>query len=245
MGSDGQRQSPAKWIPRGLRNGYYVLDPNGDANFAGSALRALLTEWSGSVRCRDNATAWTGSIGKPGPSSTEMASMLGSRDVFVYMGHGQAARAVLKMDSLQLGTVVPKPKSTVAVARPTLKPLESVTLLMGCSSAKAVHVAGVAEAAASRLNNPSLGCSGMITGRGEQFEAFAMPWHLLIGGCPAVIGALWDILGADLDTLACALLKGWASDGCGDMLRSLVNARSKCMMRNLTGAAVVCYGVPV
>jgi len=241
----GQRRSPAQWVPRGLRNGYYVLDPNGDTSFAGSGLRALLTDWSGRASGCENATAWTGSIGKPGPSSAEMANMLGSRDAFVYMGHGQAARAVLKMDSLQLGTIVPQPKSTVVASRPTLRPLQSVTLLMGCSSAKAVHVGGVAEASATWPNKSSPGYCGVSAERSGQFEAFAMPWHLLIGGSPAVIGALWDILGADLDAVACALLKGWASDGAAGMLSSLVNARSKCMMRNLTGAAVVCYGVPV
>merc|ERR1719331_1356881 len=79
------------------------------------------------------------------------------------------------------------------------------------------------------------------------------------GGAPAMVGALWDVLGGDLEQLVCSLLKGWntrplrhtrsaCKDKDGDsnsLLGALVKAREACKLRFLTGAAVVCYGIPL
>eukprot|EP00927_Polykrikos_kofoidii_P062245 TRINITY_DN57054_c0_g1_i1.p1 TRINITY_DN57054_c0_g1~~TRINITY_DN57054_c0_g1_i1.p1 ORF type:complete len:1176 (-),score=196.72 TRINITY_DN57054_c0_g1_i1:35-3454(-) len=102
--------------------------------------------------------------------------------------------------------------------------------------------------------------------RSEEFEAFGLPLSLMLAGAPAVVGNLWDILSGDLDVLTFAVLWSWAKipskgngtfaaggaseatrDGCRTLLEALLQARqgSHCRLPYLTGASLVCYGVPV
>merc|ERR1711959_802580 len=125
-------------------------------------------------------------------------------------------------------------------------------LLMGCSTAKLSRaVAPVDMPAHVRRRQKSRA--------GADFEAFGMPLNVLIGGSPAMVGALWDVLGPDLEKVACSLLKDWvegarsqkqpACDGIStapkSLMSALVKAREACRLRFLTGAAVVCYGIPL
>mmetsp|Transcript_189 Transcript_189/g.521 ORF Transcript_189/g.521 Transcript_189/m.521 type:complete len:104 (+) Transcript_189:1-312(+) len=103
---------------------------------------------------------------------------------------------------------------------------------MGCSSA--------------RLTRPA--SLGFIA----DYEAFGLPFDFLIGGAPAVVGALWDVLSGDLDVLSCALLRSWLGEVTstpGTLSGALLEARSgqTCTLQcpHLTGAAVVCYGIPL
>merc|ERR1712232_475787 len=79
---------------------------------------------------------------------------------------------------------------------------------------------------------------------GADFEAFGMPLNVLIGGSPAMIGAIWDVLGGDLEQLVCCLLGCWIlgeqqqSRSPASMLAALSKARKACKLRFLTGAAV-------
>merc|ERR1719262_407155 len=123
---------------------------------------------------------------------------------------------------------------------------------MGCSTAKIFR------------STPSMGAAKhghhrLRTRAGSDFEAFGMPLNVLVGGAPAMVGALWDVLGGDLEQLVCSLLKGWntrplrptrsaCKDKDGDsnsLLGALVKAREACKLRFLTGAAVACYGIPL
>lgn len=87
----------------------------------------------------------------------------------------------------------------------------------------------------------------------SEFEAFAMPINVLIGVGPAMIGALWDVLEGDLQQLSVALLQGWMSrsqSAVGQatplgLSAALKKSRVACKLRFLTGAAVVCYGIPM
>ena len=40
-----------------------------------------------------------------------------------------------------------------------------------------------------------------------------MPFNILIGGGPAVLGTLWDVLDGDLDRFVSALLQQWGAGG--------------------------------
>merc|ERR1719401_1071711 len=133
---------------------------------------------------------------------------------------------------------------------------------MGCSSAKTFRtVGGQPEACAAMRRQAG------AWGAGEAYEAFGMPMDVLIGGGPAMVGALWDVLAGDLETLVCGLLERWmapvpaaadvGSCGCDasavakapgagqSLMGALKAARLDCRLRFLTGAAVVCYGIPM
>merc|ERR1712135_95069 len=86
-----------------------------------------------------------------------------------------------------------------------------------------------------------------------------MPLNVLIGGAPAMIGALWDVLGGDMEMFTCAFLKQWVAQAKGrddtvgevgsraesSMLSAMRSARGACVLPFLTGAAIVCYGIPL
>ena len=97
----------------------------------------------------------------------------------------------------------------------TRRPL-ATALLMGCSSAK----------------QQNLGLN----------DAFGIPNHYLIGGAPTVVGVLWDVLSGDIDRFTVRALAEWSTTG--DLSRALESARSECRLMNLTGTAVVQYGIP-
>ena len=94
----------------------------------------------------------------------------------------------------------------------------AVSLLMGCSSG-ALRVAG-----------PGAAPTGM-------------PLHYLHARCPALVANLWDVTDGDIDRY-CAALVGAATAG-GSLPKAVAAARAACRLPFLTGAAAVCYGVPV
>jgi len=202
------------------KSGHCIVDPFGDAAFAGKGLRELLTKLEAS---------WTSNIASSAPAHVEeILDLLVHRDAFVYMGHGEGAKKLLRQDRLQLGAK----RAGGIQGQSCYRPLSSVVLLMGCSSSKMASL-------------------------GDDFEAFGLPMSILVGGGPATIGVLWDVLGGDLDTVTCAILRHWLMDEearsdapegakrrrCS-LGKAVVQGRRAASLRNLTGAAVVCYGVP-
>ena len=62
--------------------------------------------------------------------------------------------------------------------------------------------------------------------------------------CPALVANLWDVTDGDIDRFCHALLTH-ATDAGGSLPRAVVRARAACRLPYLTGAAAVCYGVPL
>eukprot|EP00747_Dinoflagellata_sp_TGD_P065562 gnl/TRDRNA2_/TRDRNA2_154405_c2_seq2.p1 gnl/TRDRNA2_/TRDRNA2_154405_c2~~gnl/TRDRNA2_/TRDRNA2_154405_c2_seq2.p1 ORF type:complete len:882 (-),score=150.15 gnl/TRDRNA2_/TRDRNA2_154405_c2_seq2:122-2545(-) len=239
-------------LSRQPRSGYYILDPFGDAGFAGGGLQKLLGGWR-ATRARG---LWEGHVGQRAcPPAEKILGMLGSQDVFVYMGHGDGALRLLRGDKVQLGAAKAAAGGEKGSTR--LTPLQAVVLLMGCSSAKLVRPADLAGREEGRgAGSVSAAADVPRPPPGMEFESFGMPLNLLIGGSPATLGTLWNILGGDLDILSCAFLNRWVHTtggaDCGtsnqnqmSMMDSLLSARQCCRLKYLTGASVVCYGVPM
>ncbi|KIW65584.1 hypothetical protein PV04_07830 [Phialophora macrospora] len=122
----------------------------------------------------------------------------------------------------------------------------AATLLMGCSSAK-LSECGV-------------------------YEPSGMPLSYLSGGCPALVGTLWDVTDRDIDRFALQLMENWGllnvTDGAGgqnpqksskskskaekcqkrgpvSLDQAVADGREACLLKYLNGAAPVMYGVPV
>lgn len=164
--------------------------------------------------------SWHGHTGKL-PEPSRVLEELCRKDVFVYLGHGERARQ-LRHEKLQVaGEVAEENDSRRAGLRSTL-------MLLGCSSVKIQK--------------------GSMEG---DIESFGLASSALLGGAPLVLGAQWDVLGGDLDKLASRLLQRWLKEGktsCpsrGGLLTALKDLRPKCLLPNLTGASLVCYGIPV
>jgi hypothetical protein len=235
--------------------GFYVLDPDKKGNTSHMPLVDLLLSWNASR----NHDTWTGHVGRPFPASDEVMGKLGSEDVFIYMGHGQAARTLMKPEALQMGVpVIPNGERTIMNKR---VPLRSVIMLMGCSTAKiskSVRCSKVKLEAKSPVLSEAAMCYNARSYTEAEFDAYGMPLSVLIGGGPVMIGALWDVLDGDLQQLSVALLEGWMPSAGSpkaesrtertpstSLIGALTRARQACRLRFLTGAAVVAYGIPI
>ena len=61
--------------------------------------------------------------------------------------------------------------------------------------------------------------------------------------CPALVANLWDVTDGEIDRF-CRAMVGALARG-GGVLAALAAARASCKLPFLTGAAPVCYGVPL
>jgi len=241
-------------------SGYFALNPFGDADFTGQGLQALCERLKArscsapssekALSTAGDSSVWSGHVGRPGPSSAQVDLALGSRDMFVFLGHGKGGKTLLKSEKIQMGAPVLVSVEKPVMGRPTYNPLRSVVLLMGCSSTRVFRPVGNT---ASPPSGPSSSDHALRFEypRGDEIEVFGMPFDVLIGGGPAMLGPLWDVLGVDLDKFATAFLEHWTDDkksGLDDsrsMMGCLHAARGACFLPYLTAASVVCYGIPL
>ncbi|KAJ2157455.1 separin protein [Coemansia sp. RSA 552] len=112
------------------------------------------------------------------------------------------------------------------------------------------------------------GCSsGQLKLAGE-YDALGTATDYLVGGCPALVGNLWDVGDKDIDRFAASMLCLWGLDryspekiavkldnnrqvpkppdsGPVSLAEAVCWARKACRMACLTGAAPVVYGLPI
>ncbi|GMH43834.1 hypothetical protein BSKO_11768 [Bryopsis sp. KO-2023] len=96
-----------------------------------------------------------------------------------------------------------------------------------------------------------MGCnSGTLWDQGR-YEPNGRILNFLLGGCPAVIGNLWTVTDRSINQFSQGVLNSWKKSRSGEdvdsvcLATSLSAGRESCDLRYLTGAAAVCYGVPV
>ena len=78
------------------------------------------------------------------------------------------------------------------------------------------------------------------------WDAEGIALAYLQGGCAALVCNLWDVTDGDIDRFCGALLQQWLLDKPELSLAAAIPAaRQACRLKYLTGAAPVCYGVPV
>lgn len=213
-------------------SGFYVIDPSENCSNINGVGKLLAGSHSSSSSC-----CWQGRIGRPVPESAEVLEQLCSTDAFVFLGHGECARRLLRQEQLQLGALGATQATTPFAGacggsgkrRGSQGTVRSVLMLMGCSSVK---MDGTQFQQAQ----------GSWPG---EFESFGMATSALLGGAPLVMGTQWDVLGGDLDKLGYQLLQGWLGQTERRLLCSLAASRRCCLLPYLTGSAMVCYGIPM
>lgn len=207
------------------QNGAYVLNPSGDLTATESTfsvpLASALPTWSPhSIIHRD-------------PTESELHSILATRSLFLYFGHGSGsqyirARAIKKLDSC------------------------AVALLIGCSSG-ALTEAGEFEPYGTPMTYMQAGCPALVATlwdvTDKDVDRFSMK----------VLEA-WGLLGQEAPVVGVAKKGGPKAKGKGkakvtetveptgtkmSLDQAVARGRDSCILKYLNGAAPVVYGVPV
>lgn len=98
---------------------------------------------------------------------------------------------------------------------------------------------------------PSLliGCSSVKITNNNSFFGYGTLISYLIGGCPLVLGNLWDVTDKDIDLFSLSLFNKIgiiSNDGKGERIDiACRESRNDCRLRYLNGSAPVIYGLPL
>lgn len=229
--------SPASAPARGYA---YVVNPSGDLSRTQRVLQPVLDLTAQLAAANAGGMRVRGVAGSP-PAPGQLADLLAHSDVYLYCGHG-GGEAYLPRESLATGggggAAVGAGHTPLGLA-PGCTPAPPA-LLMGCSS-------------------------GRLVRRGPASEPDGLVLALLSAGCPAVVGALWDVTDKDIDRYTAALLGAWllppgaleGVDGQGGpggagvgqtqpwLPLAVAASRAVCRLPFLVGAAPVVYGLPL
>ena len=116
-----------------------------------------------------------------------------------------------------------------------------------------------------------MGCSSASLEGGGEFECYGTAWNYMLAGCPAVVGALWDVTDREVDRFAGRVFEEWGlvergtfreeekkgkgkgrakgeeeeERGSASLVEAVARGREACRFRYLTAAAMCVYGIPV
>lgn len=94
-----------------------------------------------------------------------------------------------------------------------------------------------------------LGCSSASLQENNLLEPSGTIYSYLIGGCPMVVGNLWDVTDKDHDEFSRSLLEKWGlfneKDDNMNICDAVKESRDVCYLKYLNGAAPVVYGLPL
>lgn len=118
----------------------------------------------------------------------------------------------------------------------------------GESFVKGSHIRRLKKCATCLL----LGCSSGELKRQGKFDPRGPVLDYLVAGSPAVLANLWDVTDGDIDRFSINMMENWGlidsekKDKISeDLSRAILESRSSCKLRYLTGASPVLYGLPV
>ncbi|CAR23282.1 separase [Lachancea thermotolerans CBS 6340] len=94
-----------------------------------------------------------------------------------------------------------------------------------------------------------LGCSSAFMENRGKLEPTGVSYSYLLGGCPMVVGNLWDVTDKDIDKFSRTMFEELGLIG-GSKIHKTVSealalARGSCQLKYLNGAAPVMYGIPL
>ncbi|ONH65689.1 Separin [Cyberlindnera fabianii] len=94
-----------------------------------------------------------------------------------------------------------------------------------------------------------LGCSSAALQSNSQLEANGTIYSYLIGGCPMIVGNLWDVTDKDIDKFSLSVFQKWglssSSEEKANISEAVALSRDECKLKYLNGAAAVVYGLPL
>lgn len=201
---------------------FYILNPSQDLLKS----QENFTPW---LESQSEKLGWEGIVGRA-PYLDEFPKALSSNDLLLYFGHSGGEQYIRSNQLRELTSC-------------------STTMLWGCSS-------------------------GLLRDQGE-FDRTGTAYNYFMAGCPSLMGSLWDTTDREIDGIAKEVMKklGLMEDD-GDeskekakgkrkekapalggpkegkkmpmsMIRAVAESRKACKLPYLTGAALICYGIPV
>jgi separase len=93
-----------------------------------------------------------------------------------------------------------------------------------------------------------LGCSSAALKDNHFLDPSGTVFSYMIGGCPMILGNLWDVTDKDIDKFTLGLFKNWGLLGetsVGNICDAVRLSRDECKLKYLNGAAPVVYGLPL
>mmetsp|Transcript_54493 Transcript_54493/g.70036 ORF Transcript_54493/g.70036 Transcript_54493/m.70036 type:complete len:348 (+) Transcript_54493:389-1432(+) len=208
----------------------YIIDPEDNLPRTQATLKPIFTQLH-------KQFGWEGMIGQI-PTEEKFRDMLLTQDLFIYCGHGSGERF------LRREIVESLPLNLSSTSSTTTSLLSSFAILMGCSS-------------------------GYLHPYGE-YEPNGYVQALLLSGKTCIVANLWDVTDKDIDKFTEKLLTNLTTSssistssgstsasegGTDDKINknrgakslSLIVSESRhvCKLLGLSGAAPVCYGVPL
>ena len=188
------------------RNGSYILNPGGDLKSTQSTFQERL----------ESLNEWNSVIAHE-PTQEEMKSDLGSKDLFLYFGHGSGAQYIRAREIRKLDKC-------------------AVTMLMGCSSG-ALTEAGEFEPYGPPINYLHAGSPALVATlwdvTDKDIDRFAMRTFEHWG--------LFDSQGSR----ARGVKKQGGGEQKMSLIEAVGKGREACNLRYLNAAAVCVYGIPV
>ena len=211
-------------LPMPLSRGYYVLNPQGNIR-ASEEFESVFFELG---------RGWNGTVGSAAVDRMAWLAALRQSQYFVYVGHNGGEEIVNPRDilkTLKRSTTSGTSANDVATGplSSSVCGVHSVALQMGCSSALQRY---------------------KEAGPRPFYEADGLSLIYQQTGCPAMFGCLWNVP-EDIDRWLQECVKLLKTSQLSQtsprhsLMRSAIQARSACKQSHLTGAAVVCYGLPV
>jgi hypothetical protein len=95
-----------------------------------------------------------------------------------------------------------------------------------------------------------MGCSSVAMNDESpeaEFDANGPAMSYIMAGCPALVGNLWTVTTKDLDQETSTIIEWIGSKDTppDSLLHHLPEARNRCLLRFINGAALVYFGVPL
>ncbi|CUS23597.1 LAQU0S10e04104g1_1 [Lachancea quebecensis] len=94
-----------------------------------------------------------------------------------------------------------------------------------------------------------LGCSSAFMESRGKLEPSGVSYSYLLGGCPMVVGNLWDVTDKDIDKFSTTMFEELGLIGGSKspktVSEALAVARGSCQLKYLNGAAPIMYGIPL
>lgn len=95
-----------------------------------------------------------------------------------------------------------------------------------------------------------LGCSSAALRDNNLLEPYGTVYSYLTGGCPMILGNLWDVTDKDIDKFSMSVFEKWGlssteSINTTDISDAVRQSRDQCKLKYLNGAAPVVYGLPL
>ncbi|CAR27262.1 hypothetical protein ZYGR_0I05360 [Zygosaccharomyces rouxii] len=184
---------------------------------------------------------------------------LGGKISMVLNPHGDLSRTETRF-SYQFSKIAQEKKESKLLVNS--KPEESIFLQMLISSNVFVYLGHGGGEQYARLKEikrcnsiaPSflLGCSSAAMKYFKNLEPTGTAYAYLVGGCPLVLGNLWDVTDKDIDKFSEAVFdkinffeeQNNSSDG-RNLSLAVSSSRDVCHLKYLNGAAPVVYGLPM